>query len=405
MKTGYRGYKSFDYLRPGVDYDDFKLSAELNRVEPYEVPLSGEQEKRLGKLIEKTPVIALHEHPSVTPDDLNELMEYERAGRERTAFEALAHSCLDAIFDNMMDGTCVITSANGWKWNDVIHDMGIRACDIAHQDFLIHGKGLEDIARAKKEGKIAWFMALESATPIENELDRIEILYGLGVRMMGLVYSESNGLGSGLKEKGDGGLTSFGHKAVERMNRIGMAIDLSHAGEKTSMDAINASRKPVFITHVGARALWDMNRLKNDDVLKACADKGGVVGIEAAPHTTITKRHPEHSIESVMEHFEYLVDLVGIDHVAFGIDALYGDHVGLHNLFAANMSISENQSGNKNNGYEFPRMPYVRGLENPTEASWNTIRWLIAHDYSDEDIVKVAGGNSLRVLKEAWYPI
>lgn len=397
VKKGYKGYRSYQYLDRSKDYRSFKLSKEVDRVEPYLVPLSSEEEKRAERIVKEHVNISLHDHPTITPEDVNELMDYEREGREATAFEGLAHSCLDAVFDNMMDGTCVIGSKAGWKWADIIHDIGMRSCDIAHQDFLIKGQSIEDIYRAKREGKIAWFISLESATMIDNELDRIEILYGLGARMMGITYSESNNLGSGLKEKNDGGLTSFGEAAVERMNKIGMAIDVSHSGDRTAMDTIRISKKPVFITHIGARNLWNIKRLKLDDLFIACAQKGGVIGIEAAPHTTITKNHPRHDIESYMEHFEYIKGLVGIDHVAFGPDALFGDHVGLHGLFTKNMSIESSH-----NGDSFPHVEYVKGLENPSEASVNIVRWLVKHGYPDEDIGKALGGNILRVLKEVW---
>ena len=123
------------------------------------------------------------------------------------------------------------------------------------------------------------------------------------------------------------------------MNKLGIAIDISHSGDQTSLDTIEASEKPIFITHAGARALWNTKRMKPDHVLKACADKGGVIGIEAAPHTTLTKKHPQHSIESFMQHFEYCANLLGIDHVAFGPDTLFGDHVALHHAFARQLSI------------------------------------------------------------------
>ena len=404
IKKGYKGYKSYQYLEPGIDYKNFKLAKEIDRVKPYLVPLTAEQEKRFEEIVKNYVIISLHEHPSIMPEDISEVMAYDREGRECTAFEGLAHSCLDAIFDNLMDGTCIISSKAGWKWNDVLHDTGIRSCDIAHQDFLIKGQSVEDIYKAKKEGKIAWFISLESATMIENELDRIEILYGLGARMMGITYSESNSLGSGVKEKNDGGLTSFGREAVERMNKIGIAIDVSHSGDKTSLDIIKYSKKPIFITHTGARSLnsfWNKYKIKPDDVIIACADKGGIIGIIAAPHTTISKRNPKHDLEGFMEHFEYIKGLVGIDLVAFGADTLYGDHVGLHNIFAKifgkNMSISENTAGDR-----FEHVDYVKGLENPTEASINIIRWLIKHNYSDGDIGKVMGDNIIRVLKEVW---
>jgi membrane dipeptidase len=240
---------------------------------------------------------------------------------------------------------------------------------------------------------------------IENELDRIEILYGIGVRVTGITYSESNSLGSGLKEPRDGGLTSLGYQAVERMNEVGMAIDCAHSSDQTTLDVVEYSRKPIFLSHTGARSLWNIKRLAPDKVLAACADKGGVIGIEAAPHTTLTKNHPDHDIESFMEHFEYVKDLVGIDHLAFGPDTLYGDHVGLHHLYADALSID---SSHQARGVEreqpppFEEVEYVKGIENPTEGSKNILRWLVKHDYSNEDIAKALGQNILRVLKEVW---
>ncbi len=107
-----------------------------------------------------------------------------------------------------------------------------------------------------------------------------------------------------------------------------------------------------------------------------------MVGIESAPHTTMSKTKMTHDLDSVMEHFEYVKNLIGIDHVGFGVDCLYGDHVGVHHAFAAALSTAETA----NTSYE--EVPFVWGLENPTEASWNIIRWLVKHNYSEEDIGK-----------------
>lgn len=399
IKNTYKGYKSYSYLKGGKDYKEFKLAKEVDRVKPYIIPLDYDQEKYFKDFVKNNLIISLHDHPIVIPEDITQLMDYEKTGKEQTAYEGMANSYIDVVFDNMMDGTCIISSEAGWKWIDVIHDIGMRSCDIAHQDFLVKGYGIEDIYKVKSEGKIAWFISLESSTMIENEVDRLDILYGLGVRMMGITYSESNGLGSGLKEGRDGGLTSFGKKAVERMNTLGIAIDVSHCGVQTALDTIECSKKPIFITHTGARELWDMNRLMPDEVFIACAEKGGVIGIEAAPHTTVTKKHKSHSIDSYMEHFEYVKNLVGIDHVAFGPDALYGDHVGLHNMFSSNMSIDEG-TRSKDTGYD--QIEYVRGMENPSEAMTNIIRWLIKNNYTEEDMKKALGTNIMRVLKQVW---
>ena len=396
MKKGYKGYNSYQYLEKNKDYRAFKMAAELNRVDSYELKLTDNEKNIFKKIVNENLVINLHEHPTVIPEDLDQLHEYEKQGREVTGFKALANSIIDVIFDNMMDGTCIIHSKSGWKFKDVIHDIGMRNCDIDHQDFFIKGETVRDFYRAKKEEKIAWVKVLESATMIENEVDRIDVLYGLGVRMMGITYSESNNLGSGLKEKKDGGLTVFGEKAVKRMNKIGMAIDISHCGNQTALDVIECSNQPVLITHIGAKSLWDIKRLKPDNVFKACVKKGGVIGIEAAPHTTVSQNHPYHNLDSYMEHFEYIKDLVGIEHLAFGPDTLFGDHVGLHDLFSSNMSIDEQTKNHK-------RVEYVKGLENPAEGMENILKWLIKHDYSNAEIKKVIGENIIRLLNQVWF--
>lgn len=400
----YSGYQSFDFLEKGKDYKPYELIEGQSLFAPNLVSLSEAQEKRVNELAEKLIMISLHEHPVLFPADITETMAYGRQVRVSTAFEALSNSYWDAIFDNFMDGTALITSKAGWKWSDIIYDLGMRMCDLAHQDFIIKCEKVDDIYRANREGRIAFVPALEGAAMIENELDRIEILYGFGVRELGIAYSESNCLGTGLREPKDGGLTVFGHQAVERMNKIGMAIDCAHCSDQTSLDVIEASTKPIFLTHTGARSLWNIKRLAPDKVLKACADKGGVIGVEAAPHTTLTKNNPLHNIDSFMEHFEYIKDLVGIDHVTFGPDTLYGDHVGLHHVFAETLSIGTSQQSKK--GAEkaptYEQVEYVKGIENPTEDSHNILRWLVKHGYSEADIAKVVGENVLRVLKEVW---
>lgn len=394
----YSGYQSFQYLEPGVDYPPFKLARQIGRVESYAVPVTEEQEARVQALLEQHLVVSVHDHTFVTPDDVTQIFDYNRSGRNWTGYEGLAVSGIDIVVENFMDGTAMITSKSGWKWTDIIHDLGIRYSDFAHQEMLIKAETLADLKRAKPEGKIALVSCIESATPVENEVDRVDVLYGLGVRIMGITYSESNGLGSGLREANDGGLTQFGRQVVRRMNQLGMTIDTSHCGDKTAADAIEASEKPTMITHVGARALWESNRLKPDYVLKACAEKGGVIGIEAAPHTTLTKQHPLHSIDSYMEHFEYVANLCGIDHVAFGPDTLFGDHVGLHHAFAAALSI-----GATRKHVQVQEVPYVKGLENPAEVFPNVVRWLVAHGYRDEDIAKALGLNALRVFEQTWF--
>jgi membrane dipeptidase len=397
-RKNYTGYRSFQFLEAGADYQPFRLAKEVGRVPSAVVAVTPEQEARAQRLLDECLVISLHDHAFIVPDDPGEILTYRRQGRDWTGYEGLSVSGIDAVFDCLMDGTALITSRSGWKWGDIIYDLGMRLCDIAHQEMVIRAETLADIRRAKANGQIAFIPSLEAATPIENELDRLDILYGLGIRSSGIAYSEANTLGGGLREARDGGLTEFGRQAVRRMNKLGIAIDVSHSGDQTSLDTIEVSEQPIFITHAGARALWNTRRMKPDAVLNACAARGGVIGIEAAPHTTLTENHPRHSIESVMEHFEYVANLVGIEHVAFGPDTLFGDHVALHHEFAGQLSIAQ-----VHGGLPFERVPYVDGIENPGEAFPNIARWLVAHGYSDEDIAGVLGGNIVRVLEQVWW--
>lgn len=394
----YTGYTAYDYLEPGKDLREFAYAPQLGRVPAYQgLELSDTQVARTRRLLTDEIVISLHEHVQVFPEDMSQLREHIRQGREPTGYEGLARSGLTAVFDNGMDGTCCISSDAGWKYQDVLFDLGVRMADLAHQDFVVKAETLKDIYDAHDSGGLAHVFALEAATMIENEVDRLDVLYGFGVRQMGIAYSEANTLGSGLKERGDGGLTYFGERAVERMNKLGMAIDVSHSGDRTAAEVIEKSTKPVFITHCGSREVWPTNRMKPDALIAACAERGGVLGLEAAPHTTLSRAHPRHSLESVMDHFVHCADRIGIEHLAFGPDTLFGDHVGLHDAFSGNLSL-----GQAHGTVDFPKVEYVDGLENPAECFWNIIGWLVTHDYSDDEIRAVTGGNVLRVLREVW---
>lgn len=397
ISTRYSGYAAYSYLRPGIDYEAFELAAELGREKPYEVALPADQRDRAARLVDESVIVSLHDHPVVYPQRPDEFHRYNRAARQHTGYAGLAHSGMTAVFDNLMDGEGLVTSSAGWKWDEVVYDLAMRLCDLAHQDYAIVGRSVDDILSAHRDGRLAVVFGLESATPLENEIDRLDMLYGLGIRQVGIAYSEANALGSGLKEDRDGGLTRFGRRCVERMNRLGMAIDLSHAGDQTSLDTIAASEKPVLITHAGARAVWNTPRMKPDEVVTACASKGGVIGIEAAPHSTLSPHRAVHDLEAVMDHFRYLVDLVGIDHVGFGPDTLFGDHNALQRVFTPRWD-----HGSRPMPQQQEEPPYVAGVENPAETFRNITAWLLSHEYSDEDIQKVIGGNALRVLSEIW---
>jgi membrane dipeptidase len=391
------GYTAYSYLTPGVDFRRFELVPEFGRVPPYGAGLTAEEQERSQRLLRDSLVISLHDHPSLFPLRMEETPEYYRTGRQHTGYAGLAASGMTVVFDNMMDGTACVTGHAPWRWDDIITDLGMRQADLAHQTGVITVRTVADIDEAYRSGRVGLVFGLEAATPIENEIDRLDVLYGLGLRQIGIAYSDANALGSGLGETTDGGLTAFGRRAVTRMNKLGLAIDVSHSSDRTSLDVCEQSERPVLMTHAGARVVWDIPRMKPDAVLKAVAETGGVIGMSAAPHTTLSAEHPRHSIESVMDHFRYIVDLVGIEHVAFGPDTLYGDHVQLHKVFGHLLGISRVTSGPA-----FEPVAYVDGLENPTENFANICGWLVQHGFDDDSVRAVIGGNIYRALQSIW---
>ena len=178
LTKNYNGYQSFSYLEKDVDYRFFELASEVDRVPSSKVELTDDQETLVQKILKDHILISVHEHLGTFPKDIMQTPAYVKEGRMATAFEGLAHGHWDCVFDNLMDGICHIHSKGGWKWSEVIHDLGMRLCDIAHQDFVIHCKTVDDIVRAHKEGKVAWVAVMEGAMMIENELDRLDIFLG-----------------------------------------------------------------------------------------------------------------------------------------------------------------------------------------------------------------------------------
>lgn len=395
----WNSYRSYQYLRAGEDYRAFDLVSAVERVPAAGIEWSEKVEARACEFEEQHLVVSAHDHLSLRPADPGDFAEYRRQGRESTPYEGIAHSGVDLFFDGGPAAVSMIRSHTPWDWDDAVSDLAMRQADWAHQSLLAPVRTLEDARRARAENKVGVVLTLESASPIGNDVDRLDILYGLGVRLLGLVYSESNQLGSGLADTGDAGLTALGRRALRRMNDLGIIVDVSHTGDATALDAVRRSSAPVVITHAGSRALWPTPRMKPDEVIRACADSGGFIGVEAAPHTTITAKNPRHSLDSVMEHVERCVELVGIDHVAFGPDTNFGDHTAWHRVFAP---LFGKDDADPVTLPPHEQVPYVQGCENPAEAVRNMIRWLFDRGYSEDDVAKLAGGNVRRVASAVW---
>lgn len=182
-----------------------------------------------------------------------------------------------------------------------------------------------DLDRAKAEGRVGLIMGMQNIRPVADELDRLHFFRRLGLRVMQLTYNFRNAFGDGCLEPEEAGLTILGRDAIRIMNEIGIAIDLSHVGQRTMHEAIEASSQPVLITHANARALAALERNKTDDVIKAVARKGGVIGCSIyGPMCWDQNPARKPTIDDYVRHLEYIVDIAGIEAVAFGTDLATG---------------------------------------------------------------------------------
>ncbi len=264
-------------------------------------------------------------------------------------------------------------------------------------DTLIHATSTADIERAKAEGKTAVVLGWQNASPIGNRLDRLELFHALGVRIIQVTYNERNLLGNGCYERTDEGLSRFGVDAVREMNRLGILADLSHVGDKTTLETAEISEMPVAATHANARSFVDHPRNKTDDALKLIAGKGGVIGANAFP--VFLRRGYESTVEDYADAIDDLVERVGIDHVGIGTDYTQDQpHSFFDWLFM--------QQGTKVVLEEHPvpdphHHPY--GMETP-DTLGSVAAALAARGYAPADIAKVMGGNWLRLFERVWNP-
>src|SRR5579871_6304185 len=188
-----------------------------------------------------------------------------------------------------------------------------------HGDVFMQVRRAADFAVAKREGKIGIVFSFEGVEMLEGKIERIEFFRQLGVRVMQLSYNKTSPFGSGVLADADApGLTPMGHSAVQKMNELGVAIDLSHAGPATTREAMAASTRPVLMTHAACSAVYPYPRHKTDDQLRALAEKGGVVGIYDKPYLCASPRQP--TVEDYLAHLTHALKVCGEDHVGIGSD-------------------------------------------------------------------------------------
>lgn len=249
-----------------------------------------------------------------------------------------------------------------------------------------------DLDRAKAQGKVGVIMGLQNSEHFQKT-DDVKAFYQLGQRCSQLTYNTQNLIGSGGTERVDGGLSDFGVDIVKAMNEVGMLIDVSHCGDRTTLDAIDASPKPIAITHSNCRALNAHPRLKTDEAIVKLAAKGGVIGITGV-RNFVRDREPT-TIEHIVDHIDHVVKLVGIEHVGIGSDS---DLNGYDDMPA---DQRKELRGMYKSSYAFRDKLDTDGFDHPQKV-FDLTDALIRRGYSDANIGAVLGGNFRRLLAATW---
>lgn len=341
------------------------------------ITLDKDQESRFQKMVEETIMIDLHEHPMVKPEDPDKFLDYLGGDNYVWGYEAIRHGGFTAVGTaNFYRGLLHTEETSFIRFEDLLDEIEMMLSDMDLQDGVVRVANAREIEAAKQHNQVGLIPTVEHLA-IGNELGRVDLLYNQGVRLAGLTYRRKNYIGDGHQDRNDGGLSVFGVEVVKRMNDLGMVVDLSHASFRTAMDAIDVSQVPVAFSHDGSYTLGQQQgggeyaegRLRRDEELVACARKGGIVGVTVQP-SVVRSWGSELSIERLLDHYDYMVKLLGIDHVAIGTDS----------------SIGARGSGS------------ISGLESPAEGK-NIIRGLITRGYSDADIIKITGGNALAFFR------
>jgi len=245
----------------------------------------------------------------------------------------------------------------------------------------------------KGSGKIGIILGLQDADHFRRP-DDVDYFHGLGQRVAQLTYNARNLIGNGSTERRDEGLSDFGVAIVQRMNKVGMAVDVSHCGDRTTLDAFEASTRPVLVTHSNCRVLAGGHpRDKSDEAIRAVGRAGSVMGITGV-RMFVRDREPT-TIEHVLDHFDHVAKLIGPEHLGVGSD------IDLYGYDAMPPALNKQLRASYKGSYGFREKIDVDGLNHP-QRMFDLTEGLIRRRYSDADIGGILGGNFRRVLSQIW---
>ena len=273
------------------------------------------------------------------------------------------------------------------KWADLF---------IQHKDIICHAQNTQDIIEAKKNNKVAIIFGFQNSAPIANDIFLLEKFFSKGLRFMQLTYNNQTPLAGGCFEPNDSGVSRFGHAVIEEMNRLGMIVDLSHAGRQTCLDAIRLSSKPVAISHANPVFFHNSVRNIDEEVLKTLVKKDGFIGLSLYP--LHLKNHGDCTLEEFCTMIYQLIDMIGIEHIGIGSDLCknWPDEVVMWMRNGQwTKKIDYGESTNKSTSW--PKQPtwFNKGSD-----IQNIFNGLVKSGMSERDTLKILGSNWLEFMKE-----
>jgi membrane dipeptidase len=265
---------------------------------------------------------------------------------------------------------------------------------------LVLIRSAEDIRKAKRDGKLGIYYHFQGPSPLGQDLDRVWYYKQSGVGVIQLAYNTRNPYANGITERVDGGLSLLGQRLVKACNEARVIVDVAHTGARSALDAIEASSEPVILSHGNALGKINNGRNVPDEVLRAVAQNGGFAGAVGYPPFVSEKKQP--TMDDMVGMVDYMVELMGIDHVAFGIDYDNTQHGVMSDEDATAMYDAYVASGAWDPAaYPEPPYYYPEGIELP-KTLYNLTGALLARGYTENDVAKLWGGNWLRVMDQVW---
>ena len=301
-----------------------------------------------------------------------------------------------ALFEELKAGGVTAVHATAVYWEDARQTLALLADwnrrFREHADLIRPVQSGEDIRAAKREGRIAFLLGAQNCSPIEQDLGLVEIFRRLGLMVMQLTYNNQSPLGGGCYEAVDSGLTRFGREVLKEMNRVGMIADLSHSGEKTTLDAIEHSARPVCISHANPSFFHENVRNKSERVLRALGNSGGMLGFSLYPlHIGGSSRKLEEFTAMVAR----TAELMGIEHIGIGTDTVRK---------WPNSVLEWMRSGRWTWSSATPHWPeWPAWFRSPADFT-NLTEALLARGFSREDVAKIMGGNWLDFFDRGLPP-